>query len=198
MKTDSFGSRQMDTTGNKMNKAQMINQFLLNKWKGVDFGAKYYQIAGTDYHRHEHNAYFFLRRELAVTNHDEYVVAKREGRIRHCKPYCGLWLDYTVNKEFRTFEAWVTDCGAQLSDVLYGTNRVHQYIWREGRKVSQSAQYVTLDHMLTYLGFVPPVEAKREVLDVEEILKLEGLTLDNLWVIRDGTPVQWKSFTRNA
>jgi hypothetical protein len=50
--------------------------------------------------------------------------------------------------------------------------------------------------MLTYLGFVPPVETKREVVDVEEILRLEGLTLDNLWVIRDGTPVQWKSFLK--
>lgn len=195
MKTDSFGSRQMDTTGDKMNKAQMINQFLLNKWNGLDFGAKYYQIAGNDY-RHEHNPYFFLRRELAVTSYDEYVEAKHRGRIRHCKPYANMWMDYVVRKEFNTFEEWVADCGAELSDVLYGTNRVHQYIWREGVKVSQSAQYVPLDQMLTYLGFVPPVETKREVVDVEEILKLEGLTLDNLWVIRDGTPVQWKSFLK--
>jgi len=178
-----------------------MNQFLLNKWNDVDFGAKFYQIAGTA-DRHENNAYFFLSRELTITNHDEYLEAKHEGFIRHCKPYCGRWLDYVVQKEFKTLEAWVNDCGAVLSDVLYGTNRVHQYIWREGVKVSQRPVYVQLSRLLGFLGFGavnnPEVEPEPMDIKVEEIMKRTGITLDQIWVIRDGTPIQFKTFILNA
>jgi hypothetical protein len=31
---------------------------------------------------------------------------------------------------------------------------------------------------------------------IRAILEHKGLSMDNLWVINDGTPVQWNSFTR--
>ena len=198
LKTDSLGPSTWILQAIKMNN---ISQFLLNKWdeRMTNFGLKLHELTLSQNY-HEHNAYFFLRRELEVTNNEEYVVAKREGRIRHCKPYCGRFLDYIANKEFKTLEAWVNDCGGYMTDVLYGTNRVHKFIWREGIRVSQRPEWVHLDTLLRRLDFFivnnPEDEAEREVIDVEEILKREGLTLDNLWVIRDGTPVQWKSFIK--
>ena len=103
----------------------------------------------TDYDTRD--AYLFLRKELEVTNVEKYRKAASEGKIRHCKPYRGRWLDYTVKKEFKTLEDWVADAGDTMENVLYGVNRVHKGL---------TARYVTLKWFLEYNGYV-----EDEVLD---------------------------------
>jgi hypothetical protein len=123
----------------------MMNSFLLSKWNGQLFGdAKTWDWSQV-------NSYFFLMRELLVTNKDQYVNAKKDNLIRHCKPHNGKWLDYIVHKEFATLEDWVKDCGGTLGDVLYGVNRVHQ-------NSNNTPKYIYLNTLLSNLGFVfPPV-----------------------------------------
>jgi len=143
-----------------------MDQFLINKWNGYSFGSDFSEIAGyqaTDWTTH--NAYFFLRRELTdVTDYDTFRAAQRNGRVRHCKVYNGRWLDYTVHKEFSTLAEWVADAGDTMENVVYGVNRVYKrdYIASRigGRVVPQTAKYVSLEHLLNYLGYVVPISVE--------------------------------------
>jgi hypothetical protein len=140
-----------------------MEQFLINKWNGVNFGSDFSNIAGyptTDYNTND--AYFFLRRELdEVKDYDSFRAAQLEKKVRHCKLYCNRWLDYTVRKEFNTLAEWVADAGDTMENVLYGVNRVHKKDVRESyitrKYVCQTPKYVTLQHLLNYLGYVPPM-----------------------------------------
>ena len=115
----------------------------------------------TDYDTRD--AYIFLRKELEVDNVEKYRKAASEGKIRHCKPYRGRWLDYTAKKEFRTLEEWVADAGDTMENVLYGVNRVHKGL---------TARYVTLKWFLKYNGYVDD-----EVLDsFDDIMKKLEIT----------------------
>jgi hypothetical protein len=129
-----------------------MDQFLINKWDGCHFGAYFSQVAGYDTRQwwRVNNPYFFLKRELTVTNQEEYYRAKRLNNIRHCKPYRGKWLDYVVQREFTTLKEWANDAGFTVDDILYGVNRVHM-------KDIKPPKYVSLQHLLNYLGYVPPV-----------------------------------------
>lgn len=186
-----------DTTYYKMN-ATMINSTLMNKWNGYDFGLGFQELTTSNHcDLTTYNPYFFLTRELAVTNYTEFANAKKQNLIRHCKPYNGRWLDYVVMKEFDTLSDWVTDCGAKLDDVVYGVNRVHKYHWirNEGqnRYVPYTPKFICLGHLLDAIGYTPPTVVTKPV-GFEETLKSRGLSLDNLWVIADRSPVQWKTF----
>jgi len=109
-----------------------------------------------------HDAYFFLRRELEVTDINKYYKAWDEKKIRHCKPYRGHWLDYIVRKEFDTLEEWVADTGDTMENVLYGVNRVHkqdaQASLMAGKFVGkpEAPKYVTLEKVLEFYGYVAP------------------------------------------
>jgi hypothetical protein len=109
-----------------------------------------------------HDAYFFLRRELEVTDIKKYYKAWDEKKIRHCKPYRGHWLDYTARKEFTTLEEWVKDAGDTMENVLYGVNRVHKQdahaSFMAGKFVGkpEAPKYVTLEKVLEYYGYVAP------------------------------------------
>jgi hypothetical protein len=107
------------------------------------------------------NAYLFLRKELEVDSIEKYNEAYRTGKIRHCKPYRGRWLDYTAKKEFNTLEEWVADAGDTIENVLYGVNRVHLRNFVETDKarkfVGQTPKYVTLKKVLEYYGYVEPL-----------------------------------------
>ena len=129
-----------------------MDQFLINKWDGCHFGAYFNEVAGYDTRQwwRVNNPYFFLKRELTVTNQEEYYRAKRLNSIRHCKPYRGKWLDYVVQREFTTLKEWANDAGFTVDDILYGVNRVHM-------KDSKPPEYVSLQHLLNYLGYVAPV-----------------------------------------
>jgi hypothetical protein len=138
-----------------------MDQFLLKNLTNSAY--QFSQMAGypdTDYYTE--NAYFFLRRELSeVTDSQTFYRAMRNKRVRHCKPYGSRWLDYTVRKEFDTLADWVADAGDTMENVLYGVNRVHKRdssaSFRTQRFVAQTAKYVTLQHALDYLGYVPPL-----------------------------------------
>jgi hypothetical protein len=143
-----------------------MNQFLINKWNGINFGSDFSEVAGyptTDWSTYE--AYFFLRKELEeATDQATFRVAQRNGNIRHCKVYNGRWLDYTARKEFNTLAEWVADAGDEMSNVLYGVNRVHKKDYHASYNaktfVGQSPKYVTLQHLLNYLGYVEPISVE--------------------------------------
>lgn len=109
------------------------------------------------------DAYLFLRRELSITNFQDYEKAYRSGKIRHCKPYRGRWLDYTAKKEFNILEDWVADAGDTIENVLYGVNRIHKRNFEESYKakhfVGETPKYVTLSHVLKYYGYVESPKA---------------------------------------
>ena len=62
---------------------------------------------------------FFLERELGKPARQLYAT----NQYRHCKVYGNKFLDYIAKKEFDTLEDWVADCGADLSQVLFGYNK---------------------------------------------------------------------------
>ena len=132
----------------------MMNSFLLSKLTGqLDWP--------------QPGSYFFLTRELLITNKDEYLNAKNKNLIRHCKPYNGTWFDYVVHKQCVTLEDWAKDCGGTLADVLYGVNRVH------GVSKDNTTKYVYLNSLLSYLGFTfpPTVEIAPKLDAFIDILK---------------------------
>jgi hypothetical protein len=142
-----------------------MDQFLMNKWTGYDYGAAFSSIPGCPSNYTSGIAYFFLRRELSeVTDMNTFRAAQLAGRVRHCKPYNGRWLDYTARKEFNTLAEWVADAGDTMQNVLYGMNRVHKQDYVETLKarkyVPQTPRYVSLQHLLDYLGYVAPLSVE--------------------------------------
>jgi hypothetical protein len=141
-----------------------MDQFLINN---VNNSAQAFsEIAGYSTTKYDtYDAYFFLRKELdEVTDQATFRAAQRNGKIRHVKVYNGRWLDYTARKEFNTLAEWVTDAGDTMENVLYGVNRVHKKDYAESYRtktfVSQAPKYVTLQHLLTYLGYVAPISVE--------------------------------------
>jgi hypothetical protein len=125
-----------------------------------------------------HDAYFFLRWELEVDTYPKYINAYSEGKIRHCKPYRGHWLDYIVRKEFDTLEEWVKDTGDTMENVLYGVNRVHKqdaYASQMAGKFvgkPEAPKYVTLKKVLEYYGYVKPTPLADSFTDIAIELKM--------------------------
>lgn len=138
-----------------------IDQFLINNINGSAY--TFSNIAGystVDWSTHD--AYFFLRKELAdATDYDTFRAAQREKKIRHCKVYKGRWLDYTIGKEFNTLTEWAADANDTIDNVLYGVNRVHKKnlsaSYRSKQFVSETPKYVTLQHLLEKLKYFPPL-----------------------------------------
>lgn len=143
--------------------ANNIDQFLKSKWTGYDFGMDFSTIAGypsKDWTTQD--AYFFLHKELSVTNRREYIQAYRAGRIHHCKPYRNKWLDYTSRREFNTLTEWAAYAGGTLNDILYGTNRVHKTFDKIAGP--QIPKYITLQTLLDRLEYDEPMP-KQDDLD---------------------------------
>jgi hypothetical protein len=129
-----------------------MNNFLLSKWNGDNFGIRLNTLTDVDrwVHGPTFDSYLFLERELQFTNSAEWRHAKNRGLIRHVKPYAGKWLDYVVKKNFDTLEEWLNDCNASVDDVAYGVNRVHK---------GMQPKFVKLKQLLDKLGYVePPAE----------------------------------------
>jgi hypothetical protein len=130
-----------------------MDNFLMNNWDSYNSSKSLHDIPsynGRGY-AYTHDPYLFLERELEFKNKAQWQDAKNRGLIRHVKPYNGKWLDYVVHKEFSTLAEWVADCGATLSDVLYGVNRVHRVDWHTRRP--QEAKFVCIGHYLEALGY---------------------------------------------
>lgn len=147
-----------------MAKTTNMDQFLFNNLDNSCY--EFSKIAGyPTIHYDTYNAYFFLRRELTdVTDYDTFRSAQWMKKVRHCKLFNGHWLDYSIGKEFNTLAEWVADAGDTMENVLYGVNRVHKKDHGESylakKLVYHTPKYVTLQHLLNYLGYVAPVSAE--------------------------------------
>ena len=187
-----------------------MNNILLDNWNGYNFGQDLSVLAGNVLYQNESDCYFFLKKELGVTA-DTWNAAKAAGQIRHCKPYRGQFMDYVVKKNFDTLEEWAADAGGSLNDVLYGTNRVRcfdcQYnaVTDTHYQVPSTPKYVELSVLLRHLGYVAPTVVVPEFqdIDVDDITKKMGqlmaerdLSINNVWVISNGSPRQWTSFIK--
>uniref|UniRef100_A0A6C0ERL5 Uncharacterized protein n=1 Tax=viral metagenome TaxID=1070528 RepID=A0A6C0ERL5_9ZZZZ len=134
-----------------------MNQFLLNNLSEnkLQFKNLFHFDPDSDVSR----PYFFLKRELLVTNLRQYKAEKAVGGIRHVIEYKGKWFDYILKREFKTLADWAADAGSTFDDVLYGTNRVHQLNTNVNTDVPiyKGAVYVTLSALLKSLNFpIPP------------------------------------------
>jgi len=151
-----------------------MDNFLSNNWNGHNFGKTFYQLMNGDALRGDvayiYQPYFFLQRELAFTHPNQYQDAKRNGLIRHVKPYHGKWFDYVAGEEFDTLEEWAADCGGSLNDILYGVHRFHLY--QRGSHQPHPSKYMTLSRLLLSLDYVSEdtftlvlekLESKKEV-----------------------------------
>jgi hypothetical protein len=128
-----------------------IDNFLLSKWNGYNFGKTLREIIDlNDNTLRVNDPYFFLQSELDIKNPNQWRTARYNGTIRHCKPYGGKWLDYVVHKTFDTFAEWVEDCNGTLDDVLYGVNRVHKF-------PNATPVFVCLRHLMERLGYTHDV-----------------------------------------
>lgn len=171
---------------------EMINDILQDNW---DSDLRKFKDCAS-------NLYFFLSRELTVTNKAEYTVAKSENRIRHCIPYKGRYFDYIVKKEFATLHEWAADCGSNIRHVKFGSNRVH---------TGSLPDYISLRELLATYGYIGPLEdeLKLEIPEVDEVptvttteltemldieMRFRGLSIKNVWVIQDSIPMRWDTF----
>jgi len=136
-----------------------MDAIIFNNWNDFNLTTVMNKLGklNTISHWEMYNPYLFLRRELEVTNKEEFHHAKYYNQIRHCKPYKGGWLDYITKTEYNTLQEWVEDCHAKIEDILYGVNRVYK---------DHEPQYVLLSELLTTLGYTEPeINSFRDILD---------------------------------
>ena len=134
-----------------------MNQFLLNNLS--ENRLRFKELFDCEPDSDVSRPYFFLKRELLVTNLRHFKAEKAVGGIRHAIEYKGKWFDYIIKREFNTLADWATDAGAFLDEILYGTNRVHQQDFDKTTKnniVYRKPVYVTLERLLRCLNFPIP------------------------------------------
>ena len=162
--------------------------------------------------------YFFLERETRLSDAVGWDEHKEAGLIRHCTPVKGGYYDYIVAKEFKTLNDWAADCGAVFIDIVYGVNHyydgdvAYMSLSRLCNKIGAvyhpepvktwacpvclaQNQPASL-RCLCCDTHMPVIRGHSCEDGIRAILEHKGLSMDNLWVINDGTPVQWNSFTR--
>ena len=125
--------------------SSQMNQFLLLKWNkhSRDFGKTMMDLGHTT-NNGSADSYFFLERELDYTTREAWRDAKKKGLIRHCTIHNGKFYDYIVDIHYPSLYDWACSCDGSLSNVLYGTNRVHN---------GSKPIHVTLTHLLNRLGY---------------------------------------------
>jgi len=137
--------------------------------------------------------YFFLTRELKILTGDQYADAIKRGHVRHCIPYKGKYYDYIAKKEFNTLIEWVKNVSQDetLYSVVYGTNHRH----RGGK-----TQYIRLEDLLAKYGFILSENytehEEEEKIDFDFILDFNGLTIDDVWVIKNGDVKPFKHYMK--
>lgn len=172
-----------------------MDQILQHYWNSRAFAPIISQTAFENWNRS--GQYFFLSSELSVKRPVQYTESINNKKIRHCIPYNGKYYDYIVKKEFNTLAEWVMDADAtaNLEMVCYGTNHLH----KGGR-----TQYITLRDLLKKFNYemrwINPEDSvepeEEEKIDLEFILDFHNLTLDNLWVIKDGDIKPFNSYLK--
>lgn len=112
---------------------------------------------------------FFLERELGRTARDLYAT----NQYRHCKIYCGRFLDYITKQEFRTLEEWVASCGSTMDQVLFGYN-----------KFDQRASYIRLSQLMNEIS--PPQQDVDIITSFMNKLAVDELSLQDVHVNAHG------------
>ena len=190
----------------------MINEILKDNWNAqVHIGGSMWWYDNKKYPHTDpstYDPYLFLKREIGVTA-TEWKDAKKNGIIRHCKVIRGgKFYDYIVRKEFASIQDWLQDAGAKLEDILYGTNRIHKTFaaWNEqtGRTEWQVGKpyYMTLMEALTPLGYkeppmveIPEYTGTKNLTDLIDLeMRMHGLTINNVFVAKDGNITAWNQF----
>ena len=71
-----------------------------------------------------YKAYYFFRQELALRPTDATWKFMKDEHIRHLIHYKNKFYDYITHKEYDGIEEWAKDNGRELSDILYGVNKI--------------------------------------------------------------------------
>jgi hypothetical protein len=90
-----------------------------------------------------YKGYYFFRQELDLRPTESTWKFMKEEHIRHLIHYKNKYHDYITHKDYDTIEDWATDNGRQLTDILYGVNKI-----RGEYAVSPKQYYVDLLFLL--------------------------------------------------
>ena len=71
-----------------------------------------------------YKGYYFFRQELALRPTESTWKFMKDEHIRHLIHYKNKFYDYITHKEYDGIEEWATDNGRQLTDILYGVNKI--------------------------------------------------------------------------
>ena len=162
--------------------------------------------------------YFFLEKEASLDHDITLAQHSADGNIRHCTPVKDGYYDYIVRKEFKTLGDWAADCGAFISEIVYGIN--HYY--------KGDVAFMSLTRLCKRLGAIyhPEVVPKwncpvclvpnqmsvarcvcceagkpgvfgHSCQDgIRTMLEHKGLSMNELWVIHGGNATQWADFIK--
>lgn len=134
----------------------------------------------------------FVNPELVigpVRSKKPYFFIPIDGRIRHCRVYNDVFLDYTVRplKAFPTLEEWVADVGSTIEDVRFGYE-------------AQDPAYLSV----TVAQLIEPMEKKFKPEPVDEFRQLEyrmtqlGLGFANVAVVNNDRVTMARDFMADA
>jgi len=90
-----------------------------------------------------YKGYYFFRQELDLRPTESTWKFMKDEHIRHLIHYKNKYHDYITHKDYDTLEDWAVDNGRQLTDILYGVNKI-----RGEYAVSPKQYYVDLLFLL--------------------------------------------------
>lgn len=125
--------------------------------------------------------YFFFDSELKLKEtRDPVVYSQMKKDIRHLIPYKGHYYDYTVHKEYSTLREWAEDSGKNVSNIVYGVNRIHlKHSWQDRVTV-----YISLGALIKFLDPKYQSEPVVEVSDKEMLLVQIDLMMNQMDELR--------------
>lgn len=71
-----------------------------------------------------YKGYYFFRQELDLRPTESTWKFMKDEHIRHLIHYKNKYHDYVTHKDYDTIEDWAADNGRQLTDILYGVNKI--------------------------------------------------------------------------
>jgi len=71
-----------------------------------------------------YKGYYFFRQELELRPTDATWKDMKDEHIRHLIHYKNKYHDYITHKDYDCIEDWALDNGRQLTDILYGVNKI--------------------------------------------------------------------------
>ena len=138
-----------------------------------------------------YKGYYFFKQELALRPTDATWKFMKDEHIRHLIHYKNKYHDYITHKDYDCIEDWAKDNGRELSDILYGVNKI-----RGEYALSPKQYYVDLLFLLQTANpawnklpdVMPPLipqsawdpEAEPEVSDMRSTIAEIVANLENL------------------